>query len=474
MLLREAREQLTRYCHRFQADGLVVGTAGNLSVREGEHVAITPSGVDYQAMTPELVCVVRAQDGALVEGALAPTSELQLHLSAYRATGAGAVVHTHATASTAVASIDGLESLPSIHYYVALFGDTVPVAPYATYGSEELARNVEQALSRSSGCLMANHGSTTVGPTLESAYTKAQQLEWMCEVYLRATSLGAPRLLGSADIQTAQSKLRSYGQTPPPGSGTTTAGPAAPHADVPDDLAGFIDHTLLRPEASADEIVELCREARKYGFASVCVNPAWVKPAARALRGSSVKVASVIGFPFGASPPEIKAMEARRAIRDGARELDMVINIGALKSGDTDLVRDDIGKVSEACREAGVALKVIIETAYLTDEEKVIASHLARQAKATFVKTSTGYGPGGATVHDVLLMRETVGPQMGIKASGGIRTREDVRDMIAAGATRIGTSHGPAILGVGSSPDRRSAPGLPGHGYTPWRSEEQR
>jgi deoxyribose-phosphate aldolase len=171
-----------------------------------------------------------------------------------------------------------------------------------------------------------------------------------------------------------------------------------------------------------------------------------VRRAATNLRGSSVKVASVIGFPFGAMPPEVKALEARRALRDGARELDMVINIGALKSGDLALVHDDVAKVADACREAGAVLKVIIETAYLTDEEKVIASDIAKRAKATFVKTSTGYGPGGATVQDVLLMRETVGPDMGVKASGGIRTRADIQDMIAAGATRIGASAGVQIM----------------------------
>jgi len=238
------------------------------------------------------------------------------------------------------------------------------------------------------------------------------------------------------------------------GTGTERVGFTGNGADVPSDLAAYIDHTLLRPEATADDIDRLCGEARTYGFASVCVNSFWVRRAAQQLRGTPVKVASVIGFPFGATPPEIKAMEARRAIRDGARELDMVINVGALKSGDIDLVRTDITKVAEACREAGAALKVIIETAYLTDEEKVIASDIARQAKATFVKTSTGYGPGGATVHDVLLMRETVGPEMGIKASGGVRTREDVRDMIAAGATRIGASAGVQIVSGGQGDDQ--------------------
>jgi deoxyribose-phosphate aldolase len=226
-------------------------------------------------------------------------------------------------------------------------------------------------------------------------------------------------------------------------------------ASVPPDLARYIDHTLLRPDATASDIDNLCAEAREFGFAAVCVNPTWVRRCAKNLRGTSVRVASVTGFPFGAGTPEVKATEARRAIRDGAREIDMVINIGALKSRDLDLVRTDIQKVSDSCHEAGALNKVIIEAAYLTDEEKVLASHLALEAKADYVKTSTGYGPGGATVHDVLLMRETVGPRLGVKAAGGIRTAEDVRDMIAAGATRIGASAGVQILTGGTSGDRR-------------------
>lgn len=222
-------------------------------------------------------------------------------------------------------------------------------------------------------------------------------------------------------------------------------------SNVPQDLAAFIDHTLLKPDATAEHIDRLSDEARDYGFAAVCVNPAWVKRAAERLRGTAVRVASVVGFPFGATTSQVKAMEARRAIRDGAREIDMVINIGALKGGDHDLVREDIAKVADACHEAGAFLKVIIEVALLTDEEKVVASHLAKEAKADFVKTSTGFGPGGATVHDVLLMRETVGPEMGVKAAGGVRTAEDVRDMIAAGATRIGASAGVAIVSGGES-----------------------
>jgi deoxyribose-phosphate aldolase len=217
-------------------------------------------------------------------------------------------------------------------------------------------------------------------------------------------------------------------------------------ADVPLDLARYIDHTLLKPDATESDIDQMCEEAVEYNFASVCVNPAWVRRTSSNLRGSGVLACSVIGFPFGATTPEIKAMEARRALRDGAREVDMVINIGALKSGNHDLVADDIAKVVDSAHEVGAVCKVIIETALLTDEEKVIASVLAKSAKADFVKTSTGYGPGGATVYDVALMREAVGPKMGVKASGGVKTSEDAEDMIAAGATRIGASAGIQIV----------------------------
>jgi deoxyribose-phosphate aldolase len=217
--------------------------------------------------------------------------------------------------------------------------------------------------------------------------------------------------------------------------------------DVPLDLAKYIDHTLLKPDATIEEIDTMCAEAVEYGFASVCINPTWVKRTAENLRGSDVMTCTVIGFPLGANTSEIKAMEARRALRDGAREVDMVINVGALKSGELELVRKDIEKVVDASHESGAITKVILETALLTDEEKVIASALAKAAKADFVKTSTGFGGGGATVYDVALMRETVGPDMGVKASGGVRTLEDAEDMIAAGATRIGASAGVEIVG---------------------------
>ena len=216
--------------------------------------------------------------------------------------------------------------------------------------------------------------------------------------------------------------------------------------EQPTNIAKIIDHTLLKPEATRDQIVQLCREAREYGFATVCVNPSYVKLAAELLRGSSVKVCSVVGFPLGATLPEVKAYEARRAIEEGAAEIDMVINIGALKSGDLELVKRDIASVVDVCHARGALCKVIIEAALLTDEEKVLACQLARAAGADYVKTSTGFGPGGATVQDVALMRRTVGPEMGVKAAGGIRSYEAAKSMVEAGATRIGASAGVKIV----------------------------
>lgn len=211
------------------------------------------------------------------------------------------------------------------------------------------------------------------------------------------------------------------------------------------DWASLIDHTLLKPEASKNDIEKLCAEAAQFGFASVCVNPAWVKQAAGFLKNSGVPVCTVIGFPLGAAVSDVKAYEARRAIFDGAGEVDMVINIGALKSGDICTVEDDIRAVAEAAHENGVLCKVIIETALLTDEEKVQACLAAKNAGADFVKTSTGFSKGGATVHDIALMRRTVGSSLGVKASGGVKGIDDARAMFEAGATRIGASVGVKI-----------------------------
>jgi deoxyribose-phosphate aldolase len=212
------------------------------------------------------------------------------------------------------------------------------------------------------------------------------------------------------------------------------------------DLAGFIDHTLLKPDATADQIAQLCYEARKYKFASVCVNPTHVKLCAELLQGTPVKVCTVIGFPLGASAPEVKSFEAQTAIKDGATEIDMVLNIGALKAGDLTLAAQDIHEVVQVGHQAGAIVKVIIETSLLSEEEKVTACLLAKEAGADFVKTSTGFSGGGATVEDINLMRRVVGPDMGVKASGGVRDFEDARNMVNAGATRIGASAGVKIV----------------------------
>jgi deoxyribose-phosphate aldolase len=212
------------------------------------------------------------------------------------------------------------------------------------------------------------------------------------------------------------------------------------------EIARLIDHTLLKPEATADQIKKLCAEAREHEFASVCVNPWWVPVAARELAGSPVKVCTVIGFPLGANATATKQFEAENAIRSGAKEVDMVINVGALRSGDLAAVKADIQAVAEAAHKGGAILKVILETALLTDEQKVTACKLSVEAGADFVKTSTGFASDGATAEDVALMRKTVGPGIGVKASGGVRSLADLEKMVAAGATRIGTSSGAAIL----------------------------
>ena len=211
-------------------------------------------------------------------------------------------------------------------------------------------------------------------------------------------------------------------------------------------VASMIDHTLLKPDATRKDIDALCREASEYGFASVCVNPTWVAECSRLLRDSAVKVCSVVGFPLGATTADTKHYETRRAIFDGAREIDMVINVGALKSGELRLVERDIEAVAGPCRDAGVISKVIIEAALLTNEEKVTACTVAKAAGADFVKTSTGFGPGGATAADVALMRRVVGEEMGVKAAGGVRDLEGLKAMVAAGATRIGASAGVRIV----------------------------
>jgi deoxyribose-phosphate aldolase len=221
------------------------------------------------------------------------------------------------------------------------------------------------------------------------------------------------------------------------------------------DIASYIDHTLLRPEASREDILRVCEEAVKYGFASVCVNPVWTALVHNTLKGSGVKTCTVVGFPFGATPTDVKVYEARGANLDGADEIDMVINIAAARANDRSSLYTDIAAVADAVHAGDAILKVILETHLLTDEQKVMVCEVAAEAGADFVKTSTGFAGGGATVEDIALMRRTVGPAVGVKASGGVRSIEDARAMIDAGATRIGASSSVAIVNEERDPAAR-------------------
>jgi len=241
-----------------------------------------------------------------------------------------------------------------------------------------------------------------------------------------------------------QTCMDDVGQVVKAGASRVSSALGAVPADQ--SIASAIDHTLLKADATPDQIAQLCFEARKYGFASVCLNPTHVKLAAQLLENSDVKVCTVIGFPLGATLPEVKAFEALDAIKNGASEIDMVINIGALKAGDYTTVAQDVRGVVQVCHERNALVKVILEMALLTDEEKVAGCLIAKEAGADFVKTSTGFGPGGATVEDVALMRRVVGPQMGVKAAGGIHSYEEAQGMVRAGATRIGASAGVRII----------------------------
>lgn len=287
----------------------------------------------------------------------------------------------------------------------------------------------------------------------------AELEELLTEVARQVLARGRDALRGGATIEVELSadgvresvdlgacRVGSCGCAPPPLSG----------------LASYIDHTLLKPEATLAEIDQLCAEALANRFASVCVNSSHVRRCAEILSGSGVLVCSVVGFPLGAMTSEAKAFEARRAIEDGACEIDMVLAIGLLKSGETERVRRDIAQVAETCHALGARLKVILETCLLTDAEKVTACRLAQAAGADFVKTSTGFSKGGATAADIQLMRETVGPVMGVKASGGVRDAASARAMIGAGATRLGASASVAIVASASG---KAEPPRPGGGY---------
>jgi deoxyribose-phosphate aldolase len=334
----------------------------------------------------------------------------------------------------------------------AMTANKVPNVLAAACYNEALARNSREhndanVLTLGSGQVTADQAKAIVDVFLSTACTAKRHLRRVDMIRdverkaLMAGGSGGHVELSDDDLQRIADRVRQLIQAGSPPA------PAAPAPVTPEQLAQMIDHTLLKPEATSADIEKLCGEAKRFGFYSVCVNPTYVKQCAALLRGSPVKVCCVVGFPLGAQSPEIKALEARKAIRDGASEIDMVINIGALKSKDEALVLRDIRAVVEACTDGRALSKVIFETALLTDDEKVRACELSMKAGAGYVKTSTGFSSGGATAEDIALMARTVAPKkLGVKASGGIRTYDDAVKMIAAGATRIGASASVKIL----------------------------
>jgi len=330
----------------------------------------------------------------------------------------------------------------------AIAANKVPGVLAAACYSEALARNAREHNDANVLTLGAAHVDAAAARRIVDAFLAGSctvdrhraRVRLIREIEGAALAGGAAGPLAAEDVARIADRVREM---------LSSEAAAAPDAAPlpPDQVAKLIDHTLLRPEATGSDIEKLCDEARRYSFYSVCVNPSYVRDAKTLLRGSPVKVCCVVGFPLGAQPPEIKTLEARRAIREGAQEIDMVINIGALKSGDDDAVRRDIRGVVEACKEGRAACKVILETALLSDEEKVRGCELAMKAGADFVKTSTGFSSGGATTEDIALMARTVAPRrLGVKASGGIRTYRDVVRMIQAGATRVGCSSSVKIM----------------------------
>ena len=334
----------------------------------------------------------------------------------------------------------------------AMAANKVPNVLAAACYSETLARNSREhnganVLTLGAGQVTPDQAKAIVDVFLATGCTAKRhqrRVEMIRDIERRALMAGASGGgvdLSGDDLQRIADRVRQLLDA------TRRQAPPAPPPVSAEELARMIDHTLLRPEATAADIEKLCEEARRHGFYSVCVNPTYVAQCRTLLRGSPVKLCCVVGFPLGAQSPEIKALETRKAIREGATEIDMVINIGALKSKDEALVLRDIRAVVEACRDGRALSKVIFETALLTDDEKVRACELSMKAGADYVKTSTGFASGGATAEDIALMAKTVAPKkLGVKASGGIRTYDDAVRMIEAGATRIGASASVKIL----------------------------
>ena len=327
----------------------------------------------------------------------------------------------------------------------AMAAGKVPGVLAATCNTEALAKNAREhndanLLALGAGHVDAETAKRIVDVFLATECTAERHLRRVAMIREMEKEKGMTDL-SAEDIERIAAKVKEM-----LGKGGSAA-PAAPAALTPEQVAQLIDHTLLKPDATAADVEKLCAEARQHGFFSVCVNPVFVPQVKRLLRGSAVKVCCVVGFPLGAQDSQIKLLEARKAIREGAQEVDMVLNVGALKGKDDALVLKDIRGVVEACKDGRALSKVILETALLTDEEKVRACELSMKAGADYVKTSTGFSSGGATAEDIALMARTVAPKkLGVKASGGIRTLADLLKMVKAGATRVGASASVKIL----------------------------
>ncbi len=326
----------------------------------------------------------------------------------------------------------------------AMAANKVPGVLAATCNTEALAKNAREHNDARLLALGAGHvdeagAKRIVDVFLSTACTAERHLKRVAMIREMEKERGMAEL-SAEDIERIAAKVKEM-----LGKGGTA--PSAAPALTPEQVAKLIDHTLLKPDATAADVEKLCAEARQHGFFSVCVNPVFVPQVKGLLKGSSVKVCCVVGFPLGAQDPQIKLLEARKAIREGAQEVDMVVNVGALKGKDDALVLRDIRGVVEACKDGRALSKVILETALLTDEEKVRACELSMKAGADYVKTSTGFSSGGATAEDIALMARTVAPRkLGVKASGGIRTLADLVKMVKAGATRVGASASVKIL----------------------------
>ena len=327
----------------------------------------------------------------------------------------------------------------------AMAANKVPGVLAATCNTEALAKNAREhndasLLALGAGHVDAETAKRIVDVFLSTTCTAERHLKRVAMIRDMEKEKGMTDL-SAEDIERIAAKVKEM-----LGKGGAAA-PAVSAALTPTQVAQLIDHTLLKPDAMATDVEKLCAEARQHGFFSVCVNPVFVPQVKRLLRGSAVKVCCVVGFPLGAQDSQIKLLEARKAIREGAQEVDMVINVGALKGKDDALVLKDIRGVVEACKDGRALSKVILETSLLTDEEKVRACELSMKAGADYVKTSTGFSSGGATVEDIALMARTVAPKkLGVKASGGVRTLADLLKMVKAGATRVGASASVKIL----------------------------